>query len=122
MTVVPGDHVEFSELPGRRSGDPLQELAAASSVRIVRLARTPRRLAHRHPASEEIIYVREGRGVVFVDGVKNSVTAGDTVYIPPGVAHATIPDADTEMELVCFFPHPYLAGNLEDTDIDVMRV
>ncbi len=46
---------------------------------------------------------------------------GDTVLVPAGVAHATIPDAGETMELVCFFPHPNLQDNLLETDIDVME-
>jgi len=122
MTIVPGDEVEFAELPGRRSGDPLYAVEADSSVRLVRLARSEHRLAHRHPVSEEVIYVEEGTGAVYVDGAFIAVGPGDLVHIPPGAAHATVPDPGEMMMLVCFFPHPQLAENHEETDIDVMMV
>lgn len=120
MTVTPGDQVEFLDLPSRRSGDPLRAVEADSSVRIVRLARSTQRFAHRHPHSEEVIYVRTGSGTVYIDGVRTAVGAGDTVHIPPGAAHATVPDPGQSMDLVCFFPHPQLVDNIEDTTIDVM--
>ncbi len=120
MTVVPGPHIEFADLPGRRSGDPLEHLEAMSSLRIVRLEHQPHRLAHRHPRSEEIVYVRRGTGTVYVDGARSTVGPGDVVHIPAGAAHATIPDPGEAMELICFFPHPSLGDNIEETQIDVM--
>ncbi len=119
MAVIGGDDVPFAELPGRRSADPLRDVPAASSVRIVELAPGRRRFAHRHPASEEVVFVRKGSGVVYIDGERTPVRAGDTIHVPVGAAHATIPNDDEVMELVCFFPHPQLADNMEETTIDV---
>jgi quercetin dioxygenase-like cupin family protein len=119
MTMIDGARLHFEALPGRASADPLRGLGAASSLRIVRLGRTPSRHAHRHPHSEEIIFVRTGSGTVVVDAVRHRVGPGDVVHIPPGAAHATIPDPGSDVELVCFFPHPELAANLEETDIAI---
>ena len=44
---------------------------------------------------------------------------GDVVHIPIGAAHATIPSDGEPMRLICFFPHPHLPENIEDTDITV---
>ncbi len=55
MTIIPGDQVEFADLPGRSSGDPLHAVDSSSSVRIVQVVRSVHRLAHRHPFSEEVI-------------------------------------------------------------------
>lgn len=121
MSVVPGDLLEFEELPGRRSADPMQRLDTASSVRIVRAQRVEQRLAHRHPHSEEVIYVLRGSGTVYIDGVFHDVRPRDIVHIPLGATHATIPNVGGEMELICFFPNPDLSENIEETDIDVMR-
>ncbi len=120
MTIVPGADIEFADLPGRRSGDPLEHVDSASSLRIVQLTHQPRRRAHRHPHSEEVVYVRRGAGIVYVDGVRSAVGPGDVVHIPAGAAHATVPDPGEAMELICFFPHPSLADNIEETQIDVM--
>lgn len=120
MTVVPGDRLEFAALPGRTSGDPLEAVDSSSSVRIVRLARTHQRMAHRHPLSEEVIYVEQGTGAVYLDGSFLPVTPGDVIHIPRGAAHATVPGPGEEMVLIAFFPHPQLADNHEETDIDVM--
>ena len=121
MTVTPQGDVEFVDLPGRSAGDPLRSVPAASSLRIARLHRTADRRAHRHPRSEEVIFVRSGTGAVYIDGVFHEVGPGDTVHVPRGAAHATIPEPGADMELVCFFPHGDLRENIEETDIDVMK-
>jgi quercetin dioxygenase-like cupin family protein len=119
MTVIPGDSLHFDTLPGRDSADPLAGVDAAGSARIVRLARTAGRTAHIHPHSEEVVYVRAGTGAVWIDGISTPVTEGDMVHIPRGLPHATVPDEGQDMELICFFPHPDLAANIESTDIAV---
>lgn len=119
MTVVGHARLRFEQLAGRRSADPLDGVDAASSVRIVRLRRAPDRRAHVHPRSEEIVYVVAGSGHVWIDGVTEPVEAGDVIRIPPGAAHATLPDSGADMELVCFFPDPDLASNTTETTIIV---
>ncbi len=117
MTVVPAGCFPSADLPGRRSADPLAGLATASSVRIVELQPAPGRKPHRHPHSEEVVYVRSGRGAVWIDGGATPVGPGAVVVIPAGAAHATLPTEP--MELVCFFPHPDLAANLEELDTPI---
>jgi quercetin dioxygenase-like cupin family protein len=119
VTVVAAGDFAFADLPGRRSADPLAGVGAESSVRIVELERTAGRSAHRHPLSEEIVYVVSGEGRVWIDGVWQPVSRGDIVHIAAGAAHATVPKAGSAMRLVCFFPHPDLAENLEPSDIQV---
>ncbi len=121
MTVTPATAVEFVDLPGRTSGDPLRSVGAESSLRIARPQRTAVRKAHRHPHSEEVIYVRGGTGAVYIEGTFHRIGPGDTIHIPRGAAHATVPDKAEEMELICFFPHPLLPENIEETEIDVME-
>lgn len=121
MSVIPRDSFEFADLPGRQAADPLRDMPTASSARYVTLAHSPDRTAHRHPHSEEVVYVVAGRGHVWIDGTRHPVSAGDVVHIPTGAAHATVPDPDAPMELMCFFPHPDLPHNIEDTGIPVSR-
>lgn len=119
MTVIGEDGLQFVDLPGRRAADPLRSIPSRASVRVVEMRRTPGRTAHRHPQSEEIVFVEAGEGEVWIDGSTHRVRAGDVVHIPAGAAHATVPDEGSAMRLVCFFPHPELAANSEDTDIKV---
>ena len=45
---------------------------------------------HNHPASEEILYVLSGEGEQMLDdGAPFPVRAGDTIYVPTAVFHAT---------------------------------
>lgn len=123
MSVIRREDLDFVALEGRDAADPFGRASdIASSTRIVRLVRTEGRTAHRHPHSEEIVHVVSGTGTVWIDGNRERVGAGDTVRIPAGAAHATVPDPGVAMELVCFFPHPDLAQNSEPTDIDVTKV
>ena len=119
MSVTPSKDLLFNELPGRSSADPLRDRGAASSVRIVRLDPGSSRRAHRHPLSEEVVYVGSGHGTAFISGIPHRVGPGDVLHIPAGALHATIPDAGELVELVCFFPHPDLSQNLEESDIEL---
>jgi quercetin dioxygenase-like cupin family protein len=109
---------QFVARSGRLAADPLTEVHERTfEMRIVRLSRDPNRTAHRHPASPEVIYVVRGSGRVWMDGRSERVAPGDTVLVPAGSAHATVPDEDVEMELVCFWPHPDLGSNIEELDV-----
>ncbi|HEY8453013.1 MAG: cupin domain-containing protein [Micromonosporaceae bacterium] len=113
MPVVRGRDLNFVDLPGRRTADPLPaRLAGGCSVRVVRVPPGPR-TPHRHPYSCEVVYVAAGRGRVWEDDSVTEVAPGDLVVIPPGVPHATVATG-RELTLVCFFPHPDLARNLEE--------
>lgn len=116
--VVPSSALQFKALPGRESADPFLDgvgIAEANlSVRIVRLVADESRTAHVHAASAEAVFVAEGRGTLWANGVRTRLEVGTTALIPAGVPHATLPDAGSEMLLVCFFPHPDLTANIEE--------
>lgn len=114
MPVIRGAALQFADLPGRQSADPLHLATgiADSSVRVVRIAPGPR-TPHRHPHTSEVVYVVAGSGVAWEDGRRTSVTAGDLVAIPCGVPHATVAGEDGLL-LVCFFPDPDLGSNIEE--------
>jgi quercetin dioxygenase-like cupin family protein len=101
-------------LPGRVSADPFEGVATQGfSMRVVRVG-AGTRSPHRHPHSQEAIFVVEGTGMLWEDGVTRRFEAGDCALIETGVAHATVPDPGTGMELVCFFPLADLEHNLEE--------
>jgi quercetin dioxygenase-like cupin family protein len=115
--VARADALEFVELPGRSSADPLALLgggASGVSVRIVRMRTAPGRTPHRHPHSVEVVHVLAGHGTAWQDGARTPVGPGDTFVIPVGVPHATLPDAGETLELLCFFPHAELGANIEE--------
>jgi quercetin dioxygenase-like cupin family protein len=65
-----------------------------------------------HPYSAEAVYVVAGHGTLWVEGERTAISAGDTFLVPAGVKHATLPDLNSQMELICFFPHPDLSQNI----------
>lgn len=107
--------LDFAQLSGRRSADPLSALSERSgcSVRVVRVPPGPR-TPHRHPHSVEVVYVAQGTGRVWEGDRASQVSAGDLVLVPTGAPHATVATGDTELVLVCFFPHPDLSANIEE--------
>ena len=114
MPVVPAASLDFAQLPGRLSADPLPaELALGASARVVRIAPGPR-TPHVHPRSAEVVYVAGGTGTAWEDDVPTRVGVGDLVVVPPGVPHATVASGTSDLVLVCFFPHPDLAANIEE--------
>ncbi len=116
MPVVPGDAIRFVPLPGRMSADPFAGDPGESSARQVVLEPTSGRSPHRHPLTEEVVYVAEGRGCVWLDGEFHPVQAGSWVRIPVGTPHATLADPGERLSLICFFPHGDLANNIEELD------
>jgi quercetin dioxygenase-like cupin family protein len=121
MPVIRGRDLDFGELVGRVSANPLPPGAAEEcSVRVVHVPPGPR-TPHRHPYSCEVVYVAAGEGRVWEGDDPSPVVAGDLVVVPPGVPHATICTGRSELVLVCFFPHPDLSRNLEELPGPVRR-
>jgi quercetin dioxygenase-like cupin family protein len=120
--VVTSSVLDFRALPGRASADPFSNLdAPGMSMRVVHLPAGVERKPHRHPHSCEAIFVVEGHGHFWEDGRAHRVDEGDCILVEMGTAHATLPDVDTAMKLVCFLPHPDLASNIEELD-EVIRL
>ena len=84
------------------------------SVRIVRLVADESRTAHVHARSAEAVFVAQGGGTLWANGVRTELEVGGTALIPAGVPHATLPHPGSEMVLVCFFPYPDLTANIEE--------
>lgn len=118
VTVVPASGLEFVNLPGRESADPFRPQAGVVdlglSLRVVRMVHDPSRSAHVHAHSAEVVYVVDGVGTLWADGERYRLQAGTTALVPAGTPHATLPDPGTGMLLVCFFPHPDLAANIQE--------
>ncbi len=120
MTVVPAGSFGSEERPGRKSADPFAAtVGGATSARFVHIDPGARRNAHRHPESEEIVFVAEGSGAVWIDGTFHPLSSGSWVRIPRGVPHATATADPDGITLACFFPHPDLEANLDELDISV---
>ena len=49
---------------------------------------------HRHPGQEEMIIVKEGEITQFLAEESTTLSAGDSVFVPEGVVHASFNDAE----------------------------
>src|SRR3954452_23742106 len=114
MPVVPAGSLQFAALPGRFSANPLPAgLDVGASTRLVRIAPGPR-TQHVHPRSAEVVYVAGGTGTAWEGDVPTQVGEGALVVVPAGVPPATVASGTSDLMLVCFFPHPDLAANIEE--------
>jgi quercetin dioxygenase-like cupin family protein len=120
VIVTKSAELRFRPLPGRDSADPFESTGetedANLTLRVVKMSSDPARSAHVHPNSAEAVYVAAGRGTLWVEGERISIETGDTFLVPVGAKHATLPDPESEMKLICFFPHSDLTKNIEEID------
>ena len=65
---------------------------------------------HRHPGQEEVIIVKEGTIVQYLDQESKTLTAGDSVLVPEGVVHASFNDDDRETAFLQVVISPSLGG------------
>jgi quercetin dioxygenase-like cupin family protein len=118
MTVVGPNELVFRDFPGRSTADPFKVAGqGASTVRQVVIDHVETRSPHRHPQSEEVVYVVSGQGRVWLDGTFHPVGPGSWYRIPTGTPHATMADPGERMSLVCFFPHDDFSNNIEELDL-----
>jgi len=59
--------------------------------------------AHSHPNGEELIYIIEGNGRAFVDGIIKPLKPGTAVLFEKGSVHMVQNIGKNEMKAVCFF-------------------
>jgi quercetin dioxygenase-like cupin family protein len=55
---------------------------------------------HKHPEQEEVIYVLAGVVEQWLDGAAQTLRAGDSVFIAPGVVHASFTAGDQPARLL----------------------
>ena len=69
---------------------------------------------HRHHHSEELYHITAGEGLMRLGEDEFTVTVGDTICIPPGIAHSLSNPGQTELRLLCSSSPPY---SDEDTEL-----
>lgn len=79
---------------------PTVDCPCGRSTRIITFKDTPKLNIHRteikdsqkhyHKQTTEVYYILEGSGEVFLDGEAVKLSAGQVIYIPPGVRHQVI--------------------------------
>lgn len=67
---------------------------------------------HYHLCSEEIYYILQGRGRMWLEGESRDVQAGDGIAIPPGRRHKIENTGDVDLIILCCCAPAY---NHEDT-------
>ena len=71
-------------------------------------------MTHRHNRSEEIYYIQQGAGTMFVGDECREVGVGDCVAIPPGTFHSILNIGSTDLIVLCACSPAYAH---EDTEI-----
>lgn len=113
--IIRRNELRFVRLPGRLSADPfLNEPLDDMSTRVVIVDDKNPRTPHRHLTSYEFMYVVAGKGYLWEEGSFSRIEAGDCLLIPAGASHATIPDKESTIELVCCFPQKDIANDMEE--------
>lgn len=89
-------------------GNGLQSLAEAT------VAPGGTTLLHRHQQSEEIYHVISGQGLMTLGDAQIKIRVGDSVRIPPGIAHAVHNDGESDLVFLCCCSPPY---SHQDTEL-----
>ena len=100
-------------------------LVAAERMLLVRavMPRGKGHRFHRHPHSEEVIYILEGQAEQWVGQEKRILGPGDAAHIPTDVVHATHNLGDGELRFLAILSptHPDGPGLIDMFDQDPWR-
>jgi quercetin dioxygenase-like cupin family protein len=77
--------------------------APVYALRMIELAPSGHTLHHQH-AYEHQIFVLEGQGRVFTDGVWHPVGPGHVVFLPGGIEHELVNAGDSSFRFLCGDP------------------
>jgi mannose-6-phosphate isomerase-like protein (cupin superfamily) len=72
---------------------------------------------HRHIQSEEIYYIQQGKGTMFVGDESREVGVGDSVAIPAGTFHSILNTGDSDLIVLCACSPPYAHDDTEIRNI-----
>ena len=85
----------------------------AQSLAEAIVASGQRTATHRHLRSEEIYYIQQGAGTMFVDGESREVGVGDSIAIPRGTFHSIENNGNTDLVVLCACTPPYAHDDTE---------
>ena len=72
---------------------------------------------HYHPQVDEILFIHRGSGIAMLGSREATVTAGATIYIPPGT-RVSLKNTGTEpLTIVFLFPQPELGDYFRDQSV-----
>ncbi len=108
--------VSVIDLPGRR----IRVLAGQNSLPakfltfgVTELPPRGKMSPHLHTKEEEVIFILEGRGDVYVDNQKESLEPGTVIYLPVGKEHYLHNTSATTMRFVFAFSPPVIVGSYD---------
>ena len=64
--------------------------------------------------AEEVIYVADGEGEIFVSGKQQKLEAGEFLVVPEGVQHDIYAYGGIELRLLSYFPTPVVESTFQD--------
>ncbi len=99
---ITADGSTIREIAGIPSGNAVNQSLAEATVPSGRDT-----IEHLHRRSEEIYHFTAGAGRMRLGEHEGEVRAGDTVVIPPGVAHKLWNTGDEPLVLLCCCAPPY---------------
>lgn len=113
MPVIRHNEVEpFAD----EDGALIREVAAPSNSALQRLSVAEivvkagqQTSAHHHQRIEEVYYILEGTGVMFLEGRSQPVGPGDTIIILPGATHELLNTGAEDMLMVVVCSPPFSA-------------
>ena len=110
LTLVNINQAQFQQATGRI----IAELASAAvteaegvTCRVVEIFPEHdggARSQHTHIEMEEVIFVLEGQGKVWVEEQEKVISKDDLIVVPMNTKHRIINPGDKPLRLLCFFP------------------
>jgi quercetin dioxygenase-like cupin family protein len=113
LRFVGGPEAQVEQLPwGPHEWLSRPGLTDAEQLLLVRVTMPPGKghAFHRHPETEEIIYVISGRAEQWVEREKRTLTAGDTAHIPTDLVHGTYNDGDEALVFLAILAPAKIMG------------
>ena len=68
---------------------------------------------HAHNKEEEIIYILNGDGFVYIDGNKESIEQGSVIKLPIGSSHYLSNNSSDDMNFIFCFHPPVIIGSYD---------
>jgi quercetin dioxygenase-like cupin family protein len=108
--IIDESHIEAKDLPGRSLKWLItNEMGLTDSLSLNTVVIKPGNTvkpAHAHPKMEEIIYITNGNGKVYMDGEVHEISEGTVVVFKPGIIHMVRNSGPVDMKVVCIFIPP----------------
>lgn len=75
-----------------------------------------------HPDNDQVLYLIDGSGQVFMDGQESDFNAGDLVLVPAGARHNFITKGEAPMKIITTYSPPHHPdGTVHKTKADANK-